>query len=354
MSDAEEFNDVDNDNISQSYTPEWRDFREEIRRVQRGVRVMWAINFLLLSLVYNAAIIVAMLDSYAETSEILVFLAFSTGVSLVAALITMLLITRNSRKFIASGLGSSATEVESGTQLHNIVEEVAIAAGMREIPRVYVSDDNVFNAYALSDHQGNAYVAITEPLLQALSRDEISAVMAHELAHVQQGDSPSMTKLIALSSVVALVASIGWRLMFYGNMSGGGNRGGNSGGGKPNPIAIVLIVASLVFLILAPLFQQIAQAFMSRQRETRADRLAIEYTRDPTSLATALIKINEGSNQAARNSSTAEKDAKKFNDTVGAVAFYQPTFLKKTFSTHPPFDKRIQDLQAMGAIIEEQ
>lgn len=340
------------DNESSQSQPEWRDFREEIRRVQRGVRIMWAVNFLLLSLVYNAAIIVAMLDTYAETSEIIVFLMFSTGVSLVAALITMLIITRNSRKFIASGLGSSATEVQSGTQLHNIVEEIAIAAGMRETPRVFVSNDNVFNAYALSDHQGNAYVAITEPLVNALSRDEISAVMAHELAHVQEGDSPSMTKLIALSSVVALVASIGWRLMFYGNMSGGNRGGGNGGGGKPNPIAIVLIVVSLVFLILAPLFQKIAQSFMSRQRESRADRLAIKYTRDPTSLATALIKINEGSNTAAQNSSEAEKDAKKFNDTIGAVAFYQPTFLKKTFATHPPFEKRIEDLQAMGAIIE--
>lgn len=325
---------------------EWTDFRDEIRKVQRGVKIMWSFNFIFLSLVYNAIMIVAVMNTSGTNIEVLTTVLGTTAVSLVLSAITMFIVVKNSRKFIASGLGSSSTEVFDGP-LYEAVDEASIAAGMKQNPRVYISEDNVMNAYALGDANGNHYVAATRPLMNALTKDELTAVMAHEIAHIESGDSIDMQKLIALSSMIGLVSSIGLRMMFY---SGGGNS--NNGGNKANPIAIALVIVSIVFLVLAPLFQQIGNAFMSRQRETRADRLAVEYTRDPTALATALMKINGSTAQAVENSREAKEEVKKFNNTIGALAFYSPGFIGKTFSTHPPFDERIASLEAMGAQIE--
>lgn len=326
---------------------EWVDFRDEIKKIQRGVKVMWFVNFIFLSLVFNAIMIIFFVEFDASTPQLLSTVALTTGASLVIAAIVMFIVIKNSRKFIASGLGSSATEVFDGP-LYDAVEEVSIAAGMKQNPQVFISEDNVMNAYALGDANGNYYVAATRPLMETLGRDELTAVMAHEIAHIESGDSVDMQKLIALSSMIGLVSAIGTRMMFYS----GGGRGGNNNNGA-NPIAIALIIASILFLILAPVFQQMGNAFMSRQRETRADRLAVKYTRDPTALATALMKINNTTAEAVESSSQTKEDVKKFNNTIGALAFYKPSFIGKSFSTHPPFEERIESLSRMGAQIEE-
>lgn len=324
---------------------DWKNYREEIRKIQRGVRLMWGINFLFLTAVFTAVGIVAFMPTTLSNEEIFWFVTGTAGISAVIALIAMLIVVANSRRFVASGLGNNAQEVTEG-MLYNVVEEVTIGAGMRQMPRVYVSSENVMNAYALGDSKGNAYVAVTKPLLDALNRDELTGVMAHEVAHIQSGDSPAMVKLIALSSMIGLVASLGWRMLFYG---GRGRGGGNRGGGGVNPVAIALIIVSLVFLILAPFLAKLSNAFMSRQRETRADRLAVKYTRNPTALAMALYKINNSTAHAVEKSSQAKQDAKDFNDAVGALAFYKPSFIGKAFATHPPFEKRLSELEAMGS-----
>lgn len=329
---------------------DWADFRDELRKVQRGVRVMWFVNFLLLSLIFNAGMIVAFLETTATNEQILGTLLFTTPISLVIAAIAMIIVVANSRRFVAHGLGSSTTEVESGP-LYDAVEEMVIASGTGKMPRVYVDSSNVMNAYALGDSKGNAYIAFTEPLINALDRDELTAVAAHELAHINSGDSPAMVKLIALSSMISLVSSIGMRVMFYGSM--GGNRGGNQGGNRANPIAIALIIISLLFLIFAPLIARLGNAFMSRQRETRADNLAVKYTRDPSALASALAKINGRTLSATSQSSQAKTDAKQFNNAIGALAFYKPNFIGRAFGTHPPFEDRIKNLQRMGAEVPE-
>lgn len=328
---------------------DWSDFRDELSKVQRGVKVMWFVNFLFLSLIFNAGMIVAFLNATATNAEILDTLFMTTPASLLIAAIVMWIATANSRSFIAHGLGSSTTEVESGA-LYDAVEEMVIASGAGKMPKVYIDNSNVMNAYALGDSKGNAYIAFTQPLVDSLDRDELTAVAAHELAHVNSGDSPAMVKLIALSSMISLVSSIGLRMMIYGGMGG---RGNSNGGNKANPIAIALIVISLLFLIFAPLIARLGNAFMSRQRETRADNLAVKYTRDPSALASALSKINGRTANATANSKEAKDDAKQFNNAVGALAFYKPEFIGRAFGTHPPFDERIANLKRMGAEVDE-
>lgn len=329
---------------------DWSDFRDELNKVQRGVRVMWFVNFVFLSLIFNAGMIVAFLQATSTNAQIVETLIITTPVSLAIAAITMLIVTANSKRFIAHGLGSTTTEVESGP-LYDAVEEMVIASGAGKMPRVYVDSSNVMNAYALGDSKGNAYIAFTQPLIDALDRDELTAVAAHELAHINSGDSPAMVKLIALSSMISLVSAIGMRIMFYGGM--GGNRGGNQGGNKANPIAIALIIISLLFLIFAPFIAQLGNAFMSRQRETRADNLAVKYTRDPSAMASALTKINAGTSAAVSRSSDAKGEAKQFDKAVGALAFYKADFIGKAFGTHPPFEERIENLRRMGAEVPE-
>lgn len=326
---------------------EWSDFRDELRKTQRGVRIMWFLNFLFVSLIFNAGLIIVFLEATATNQQIIQTLLLTTPVSLVISAVVMIIVTANSRQFIAKGIGAQATEVESGV-LYDAVEEMVIASGSGRMPRVYIDESNVLNAYALGDSQGNSHIAFTRPMLDTLTRDELTAVAGHEMSHITQGDSVDMQKLVALSSMTTLISSVGLRMMLFG---GGGN---NQGGNKANPIAIALIIISLLFLIFAPILSKLGNSFMSRKRETRADNLAVKYTRDPSALASALSKINGMTYSAVSNSKSTKKDAERFDHAAGALAFYKPGFLGKAFSTHPPFEERIENLRRMGAVFPEE
>lgn len=326
---------------------EWTHHRDEIRKIQRGVRIMWFVNFLFLAAVYMAGLNVAFLAVGTNMAYLTTQLILFAVIGLIASAITMWWAVRRSDKFIANSIGGDMQEINRGT-VYDAVEEAVIAAGLPGVPRVYISNEQVMNAYALGDHHGNAYVVFTKPLVNALDRDELQAVAAHEVAHITAGDSPDMVKLIAMSSMVSLVAGIAGRFMFFG---GGGRNRNNDG--KASILALVIIVISLIFLLLAPLMAKIGNSFMSRQRESRADALAVKFTNDPTALASALSKINGITYQAVKNDRDAKAAVKKFNNTAGALAFYVPGFLGKTFSTHPPFEERIADLRRLGAVTDE-
>lgn len=325
---------------------EWTHHRDEIRKIQRGVRVMWFVNFLFLAAVYMAGLNVAFLAVNTNMAYLTTQLVIFGVIGLIASAITMWWAVRRSDKFIASSIGAEPQEINKGP-VYDAVEEAVIAAGLPGVPRVYISNEQVMNAYALGDHHGNAYVVFTRPLVNALDRDELQAVAAHEVAHITAGDSPDMVKLIAMSSMVSLVAGIAGRFMFFG-----GNRN-RSNDGKANILALVIVIISLIFLLLAPLMAKIGNSFMSRQRESRADALAVKFTNDPTALASALSKINGITYQAVKNDKEKKAAVKKFNNTAGALAFYVPGFLGKTFSTHPPFEERISDLRRLGAVTDE-
>jgi heat shock protein HtpX len=227
-------------------------------------------------------------------------------------------------------------------RLHNIVEGLAIAAGIPK-PAVYVIPEEAPNAFATGRNPEHASVAVTQGLLDTLNRVELEGVLAHELAHVRNRDMLVNTLAATLVGVVVLIA--GWMRwgLFWGGMGRGRDRGGGGGGGG-NPIALILLVLSVVAMILAPLAAQLIRFAVSRRREYLADADGALISRYPPGLASALRKIAAASNTM-----------RVANNATAHIWFSQPSRavgeghsrIERLFSTHPPIEDRIRILEEM-------
>jgi heat shock protein HtpX len=227
--------------------------------------------------------------------------------------------------------------------LDNIVEEMAIAGGLPK-PAVYIVPDSDPNAFATGRGPEKSSIAVTAGLLDALNREELQAVVSHEMSHVKNYDIRLMTVVAALVGSVLLLSDWGRRGLWWG---GGRRRSSDSGGGAGGGVfAIVFFVVWLVSLILAPLIAQLVAMAVSREREYLADASGAELTRNPLSLASALEKIEAAVaptasiKQGVAHLCIADPRGRALNDREGGWA--------NLFSTHPPIAKRIALLREMA------
>lgn len=228
-------------------------------------------------------------------------------------------------------------------RLVNVVEEMAIAAALPR-PRVWVVPDADPNAFATGQDPQRANVAVTEGLLAALDRDQLQAVIGHELAHIKSYDTRLMTTLAALVGAVALISDGMARSMFRGGVRVGGGRGGRgkSGGG----LLVVLLVVWLISWLLAPIITQLLAMGVSRKREYLADALSAQFTRNPLALASALERIEH----AHAPTKAIKRGAAHLciADPLGRRLDNREGWLADVFATHPPMGKRISRLKGMG------
>ena len=323
-------------------------FRDEISRLKTGIRIAWVINFAILWLVFIAAGSFLLLQTHdISNAQVMAFMGEIAIVAAVIAALAMFFVDRHATRILLAAPAGDSVQIKDG-QLYNIVEEMSIAAALSKVPDVYeLRGSGVANAYAIADTKGNSQVVVTAELLQILTtREELEGVIAHEIGHIKEGDSQAMTKLVALTSTTALIAGTAGRMMFWTGM-GGGNRRGNDRNGGGNPLAIVIVIISMIFLIVAPFLSRVAESYMSRERESRADASAVKFTRNPTGIAQALIALEQGT---ARQEKKALED---FNKTIGPVAFFNPMALQMALSTHPTTKKRVEKLIEMGAQVED-
>jgi len=225
-------------------------------------------------------------------------------------------------------------------QLVNVVDEMSIASGLPR-PALYLIPDPDPNAFATGKDPGHASIAVTQGLLDQLSRDELQGVIAHEMSHVRNYDIRLMTVVAALLGTVALLWEFGLRSMRYGGVGGKKSSSDRKGGGN-----VILLVVWLVVLILAPLISRMLAMAVSRQREYLADASGAELTRNPAALASALDKID-----AAIDPTRAIKKGTAhlcIVDPLGAAANDSEGFLADLFATHPPMRNRITLLKAMA------
>jgi heat shock protein HtpX len=182
---------------------------------------------------------------------------------------------------------SHAREIKKSDdpQLFNVVEEMAIAGNL-PMPRIFMIEDTAMNAFATGRDPRHAAVAITRGLRQRLTRDELQAVMAHEMAHVRNYDIRLAMFVAVLVGLIVILADVFARYMWWGGSS---RRRGNRGGG--GVAQLIVLVLALVLIILAPLFAKLIQLALSRQREYLADATAAAMTRHPEALASALAKL---------------------------------------------------------------
>ncbi len=239
---------------------------------------------------------------------------------------------------------SKAVPVQPGDSryqvLENVVDEMSIASGLPR-PKVYIIPDPDPNAFATGKDPAHASIAVTEGLLQKLNREELQAVIAHEMSHVRNYDIRMMTVVAALVGAVMLLSEFGLRSTRMG--MGGKRRGSSAKGGGGGPILLILWIVAMV---LAPLVSQILAMAVSRQREYLADASGAELTRNPQALASALEKIDtaveptRSIKKGTAHLCIADPLERNINEKEG--------FFAELFGTHPPISKRITLLRAMA------
>lgn len=250
--------------------------------------------------------------------------------SAVIALIYMFLMVANSTKVVMKlNKGKEITQKKDYPLLWNVVEELSLV-GKVPMPKIYVIDDKSPNAFASGNSPDKASVAVTTGLMERLNREEIEGVIAHEISHVRNYDIRLSTIALALAAVVALVANVGTRMLWFG--------GGRRKSSKNDNNSLIFFVISIVLLILAPLAATMAQLALSRNREYLADASAIELTRNPQGLISALKKISDS------------PPMEKADPTSAALYIDNPFKNKKKqslMSTHPSMESRIKRLEEM-------
>lgn len=219
---------------------------------------------------------------------------------------------------------------ESDNQkLFNLVHEVCIASGL-PMPKVAIVDDPAPNAFATGRDPDHALIAFTTGLLNAMDRDELQGVVAHEMAHVANRDTLVSAVAATTAGIVALVSDILMRMLWFG---GARNRDHH---GNQMPIFLAIIP-----LILAPIAATMLKAAVSRKRESLADATAVAFTRNPAGLRAALeVLARDNTVVAARSSAVAHLYIESPLDASAAA---------RLFATHPPIQERIEILRRMEA-----
>jgi heat shock protein HtpX len=221
--------------------------------------------------------------------------------------------------------------------LWNLVENLTITAGL-PMPKLYITPEMQINAFATGRDPQHAAIAVTMGALQRLNKDELQGVLAHELSHVGNRDILVSTVAAILAGIIALIADIFLRSLFFSGGMGGG-RGGRGNGEAQEIFFIVAIVLS----ILAPIGTMLIQLAISRRREALADASGVLLTRYPEGLISALRKIQVDTTPMA---SAKDSTAHMWLDTPfkGKGASWWHTL----FATHPPIEQRIAALEQIS------
>ena len=254
-------------------------------------------------------------------------------VSIIIALVFSILSTFGSYyysdKIVLSLNKARPATKEENLKLVNILDSLVISAGLPCTPKLYIVEDSQPNAFATGRNPENAVICVTTGLLDKLEYYELEGVIAHELSHIKNYD-------IRLSAVVSVM--VGFVVMlsdWFTRISIWGGSRDNDDNDKGN--AIIMIVG-LIFLILAPIFGKLMQLAISRKREFLADATAIQFTRNPDGLISALQKISNDPNEL-----------KVANQSTENMYIVNPFKGKKKssnlWSTHPSIEDRIEALK---------
>ena len=237
-----------------------------------------------------------------------------------------------SDKLVITMTGAKLIQESDNPKLFGLIQEVTIASGL-PMPKVAIVVDSAPNAFATGRNPEHALIAFTIGILDAMDRDQLQGVIAHELAHVANRDTLVSAVAATTAGAIAILSDMLTRMMWFG----GGRDRNREGGG--NQLALVV---SLVILILAPLAAMMLKSAISRKRESLADATAVSFTRNPAGLRSAL-EVLAADSTVVHQRSTA----------VAHIWIESPLDSKsvsKLFSTHPPIAERIAVLKSMESL----
>ncbi len=246
------------------------------------------------------------------------------------------------RMVLRSTMARRATgDNDKERQFMNVVSEMATAAGL-PAPTPYVIPDPDLNAFATGTSPENSVIAVTEGLLQSLTREELQGVVGHEMSHIRNFDIRLMTVCAALMGAIALLSDFAGRSMRFG---GRGSSSRGSSDRKGGAAVIVIFALWVILVILAPIISRMLAMAISRQREYLADAGSAELTRNPKALISALEKIRAAvMPTSAINNGVAHMC---ITDPRGSLIEEKMGLTADLLATHPPMEKRILALKVM-------
>jgi heat shock protein HtpX len=232
----------------------------------------------------------------------------------------------NSDKMLLSMYGARQVDAASAPDLFHIVERLAGQARL-PMPKVYISENPQPNAFATGRDPAHAAVCVTSGLLATVSKEELAGVIAHELGHVKNRDTLTMTITAVIAGAIGMLANFAFFM-----------------GDRRNPLGLVGV---LLVTLLAPIAAMLVQAAISRSREFEADKAGAELTGRPLWLADALAEID----RSARQTLNAPADA---NPATAHMFIINPLHggLSGLFASHPATEERIARLRAMAGVSE--
>jgi heat shock protein HtpX len=264
------------------------------------------------------------------------------GIAAIVAFLISVMAYYSGDDMVLGVSGARPITHDQDPELFNVVEEMAIAAGV-PMPKVYLITDSAPNAFATGRDPQHASIAITTGLRRKLTRDELQGVIAHEMSHIRNYDIRLMLLMAVLIGTIVMLADMFWQILRASGSSRSGSSSSSSKDGKGGGGAMIIIfVLAIVLALFAPILAQIIQLAVSRQREYLADASAVELTRYPQGLANALRKIDADTDTLhCANRGTAHlyiaNPIKKFEGLADSV-----------WASHPPMKDRIARLEALA------
>jgi heat shock protein HtpX len=216
-------------------------------------------------------------------------------------------------------------------KLYNLLENLCISRGLT-MPALRIMETDALNAFATGLHKGNYSVTVTRGLMNTLNDDELEAVLAHELTHIRNADVRLLIIAVIFVGIFSFVGEMTFRSLRFGGMGGGSSRRSSSsrdsGGG-----AVIAIIVALVIIGIAYALAIVIRFALSRRREYLADAGAVELTKNPDAMITALQKISGNPVVASAPSEVREMFIENPHSDFAGI-----------FATHPPIAKRIEAL----------
>lgn len=260
---------------------------------------------------------------------------FGTFLALIIGLIYAVSLLFQSTEVVMSLNNAREVTAEEAPDLYHVVEDMALVAQI-PMPRVFIIQDPSLNAFATGPSPDKAAVAATTGLLAVMNREELEAVMAHEVSHIRNFDIRLATIAVALVSAVTMLSSMGSRSLFYRSLGSRQSDRRDNGGAD-----LLMLALALLALLLAPLAATIVQLAISRQREFLADAGAVELTRNRMGMIKALQKLDQSGPMSQ------PLDPASAALYINTPKLTKSTGVEKLFRTHPPIADRITRLESL-------
>lgn len=238
------------------------------------------------------------------------------------------------QQIIDAATGAHKVERVAEPKLYNLLENLCISRGLT-MPALRIMETDALNAFATGLHKGNYSITVTRGLMNAVSDEELEAVLAHELTHIRNADVRLLIIAVIFVGIFSFVGEMTFRSLRWGVPGGGGGSSRRSGGSsrESGGGAIIAIIVALVIIAIAYALAIVIRFALSRRREYLADAGAVELTKNPDAMISALQKISGNSVVESAPSEVREMFIENPHSDFASI-----------FATHPPIEKRIEAL----------